>query len=312
MSQTTSNILMIQPVGFRYNEQTALNNYYQKAMEQVTPENVQQMALNEFNAMVVKLKQEGINVLVIPDTASPDTPDSIFPNNWVSFHSDGRIALYPMFAENRRLERREDILDALQNEHGFQVSDIIDFTEFEEHNAFLEGTGSLVLDRTNKIAYAALSVRTDKKAVELFCEEFDYTAVVFTANQTVNGNRMPIYHTNVMMSVGKHIAIVCFDSIDDVSEQLLVRESLEESQHTIVEISEAQKEHFAGNMLEVQNSEGDAYMVMSTAAYKSLTPQQIEAIEQHCTIIHSDIPTIEACGGGSARCMMAELFLPKL
>lgn len=312
MSQTTSNILMIQPVAFRYNEQTARNNYYQKAMEHVTLENVQQLALNEFNAMVNQLKSVGIEVLVIPDTLNPDTPDSIFPNNWVSFHSDGRIALYPMFAENRRLERREDILDALQNEHGFKVSDIIDFTEFEEHNAFLEGTGSLVLDRVNKIAYAALSVRTDKKAVELFCEEFDYSAVVFTANQTVNGNRMPIYHTNVMMSVGKHLAIVCFESIDDVSEQLLVRESLEETNHTIIEITEAQKEHFAGNMLEVQNTEGESFMVMSTAAFESLTQNQIENIEQHCTILHSAIPTIEACGGGSARCMMAELFLPKL
>jgi len=309
MKQITNNIMMIKPVGFRYNEQTAVNNYYQKVLDNLTPAKIQENALNEFNALVEKLQSIGVNVVVIEDDKATDTPDSIFPNNWVSFHNNGIIGLYPMCAENRRDERREDIFDSLVDEYGFSIEGIKDFTEFENHDKFLEGTGSMVLDRENKICYAAISIRTDEFAVMQFCEEFGYRPVCFKANQDIDGKRMAIYHTNVMMCVGDTFVVICLDTIDNAIERENIIENLEEVGKEIIEITEEQKQRFAGNMLQVMG--GKSYLVMSSSAYESLTENQIKAIEKHCPIIYSSLDTIEACGGGSARCMMAEIFLPK-
>ena len=310
--QHTSKILMIQPVSFRMNEQTAVNNYYQKALESLTPENVQEKALVEFNRFVNKLEDKGINVIVIEDTLDPDTPDSIFPNNWISFHEDARVAYYPMFAVNRRAERRDDLIEIIRNNYGLSVKEIVDFTEFESHDKFLEGTGSLVLDRENKICYAAISVRTDKAAAAQFCEQFGYTLCSFSALQSVGNERKPIYHTNVMMCVADKYAVICLDTLDNLDERMDVISALEDSGKEIIEISEEQKEHFAGNMLQVMNEDGKPYLVMSTSAHQSLEEEQIAKLESFNPIIHSEIDTIELCGGGSARCMMAEVFLPKI
>ncbi len=309
MKQITNTIMMIKPVGFRYNEQTAVNNYYQKVLANLTAEQTQENALSEFNAFVDKLRNAGVNVVVVEDTEYPDTPDSIFPNNWVSFHENGIVGLYPMYAENRRDERREDIFDTLVDEHGFSIEEIKDFTEFEEHDKFLEGTGSVVLDRENKICYAAISIRTDEIAVMQFCREFGYRPVCFTANQDVDGERMAIYHTNVMMCVADTFAVICLDTIDDEMERENVAENLKETAKEIIEITEEQNQRFAGNMLQVMGDK--PYLVMSNSAYNSLSESQIKTIEKHCPIIYSSLDTIEACGGGSARCMMAEIFLPK-
>jgi hypothetical protein len=309
MKQITNNILMIKPVGFRYNEQTAVDNYYQTVLGNLTLEKTQQNALSEFNAFVDKLEKAGVNVIIVEDTKNPDTPDSIFPNNWVSFHQDGMIGLYPMCAKNRRDERREDIFDSLVDEYGFTIEGIKDFTEFEEHDKYLEGTGSMVLDRVNMICYAAISIRTDEIAVMQFCEEFGYRPICFTANQDVKGDRMEIYHTNVMMCVADKFAVICLDTIDDKDEREHVLGALTETGKEIIEITEAQKHRFAGNMLQLLGDK--PYLVMSNSAYDALEKDQINAIEKHCPIIYSSLDTIEACGGGSARCMMAEVFLPK-
>ena len=307
MKQLTSHILMIEPVAFRYNEETAENNYYQKHLDTFSAEEVQMKALKEFNGFVTKLEQNGVHVHVVQDSISPDTPDSIFPNNWVSFHQDGRVALYPMCAENRRSERRPDILDKLKD-RGFNISSIVDFSVYEAEDLFLEGTGSMILDRQNKICYAALSIRTDEGIAQQFCSEFDYKLVAFTANQTHNGERLPIYHTNVMMCVADEYVIVCLDTIDDKNERKMLEQTILNSGKEIIEITEEQKGRFAGNMLQIQGNE--AYLVMSSSAYNSLSEVQIERIQSFNPILHNDINTIEACGGGSARCMMAEIFLP--
>ena len=309
MSQITNHIMMIKPVGFRYNEQTAVNNYYQQIMEGLTPAKAQEKALQEFNGFVEKLRVKGVNVVVIPDTKDPDTPDSIFPNNWVSFHANAMVGLYPMCAENRRYERREDILETLIDDYGFYIEEVKDFTDFEEHDKFLEGTGSMILDRENKLCYAAISIRTDEQAVIQFCDEFGYEPVCFTANQDVNGERLAIYHTNVMMCVANDFAVVCLDTIDEAEERQKVKDSLTRTGKEIIEISEAQKHRFAGNMLQVMGDQ--PYLVMSKSAHESLTDTQVASIEKHCPIISSSLDTIEACGGGSARCMMAEIFLPQ-
>ncbi|HKL39111.1 MAG TPA: arginine deiminase-related protein [Cryomorphaceae bacterium] len=310
--QITSTIMMVRPVNFRFNEETAKNNYYQKVLEGLDSAKANELAVAEFDAFVEKLRGHGIDVVVFQDDELPSTPDSIFPNNWVSFHEDGRIATYPMYAENRRGERREEMFELLADDFGFHVEEIEDFSGFESEGIFLEGTGSMILDRENRIAYAAISLRTDITVLETWCERFDYEYVAFTANQTVNGERLPIYHTNVMMCLGRNFSVICLNCIDDKTERNDVLDSLKKTGKKIIEISEAQKEHFAGNMLNVANKEGKEFLVMSTAAYSSLRPDQIEAIEKHATIIHSSLDTIEALGGGSARCMMAEVFLPKI
>tara|TARA_R110001632_G_scaffold47551_5_gene120454 strand:- start:9936 stop:10874 length:939 start_codon:yes stop_codon:yes gene_type:complete len=310
MQQTTNSILMIRPINFRMNEQTAVNNYYQKIVENLLPATVNANAQKEFDAYVEKLELHGINVVVISDIKGSDTPDSIFPNNWVSFHENGTVGLYPMFAENRRFERREDILDILE-EKGFVIENIVDYTAAEEEDLFLEGTGSLLLDRFNRKAYCALSPRADEDLFIEFCEDFEYTPVVFTANQTVNGERKPIYHTNVMMCLAETFAMICLDSIDDKKERKNVLKHLKEDGKKVIAISEEQLQSFAGNMLQVRGANDELFLVMSQAAYDSLNTSQIAQIENHCKIISSSLYTIEACGGGSARCMMAEIFLPK-
>ena len=239
-----------------------------------------------------------------------DTPDSVFPNNWVSFHNNGDIALYPMFAENRRKERRDEVFIRLENE-GFKIENIVDYTAAEEEDVFLEGTGSLILDRVNRKAYCALSPRADEDLFIEFCEDFEYTPIVFVANQTVEGKRLPIYHTNVMMCIAETFAVICLDSIDDKKERKNVIKHLKEDGKEIISISEAQMHQFAGNMLQLRGKGDKRYLIMSEAAHNSLTKDQINKIEKHCPIISSSLETIETCGGGSARCMMAEVFLPK-
>lgn len=310
MKQTTNSILMIRPVAFRMNEQTAVNNYYQKVLDGLSPETVNAKAQQEFDTFVNKLRKAGVDVIVVEDTLEPNTPDSIFPNNWISFHENGDVALYPMFAENRRAERREEILDILEDE-GFKINQIVDYTSAEEDNVFLEGTGSLLLDRENGKAYCALSPRADEEVMIEFCEDFELTPVIFEAFQTVNGERKLIYHTNVMMCLGDTFAVICADCIDDKKERKMVLDSLRGDDKEIILITEDQVNNFAGNMLEVKGKNDQRFLVMSESAYKSLTKKQIAQLEAHVEIIHSSLDTIEACGGGSARCMMAEIFLPK-
>lgn len=307
--QTTNTILMIRPVNFRKNEQTAVNNYFQEDIN-FKNETINKMAQEEFDAFVVVLRGNGVRVVVVEDTKEPDTPDSIFPNNWISFHEDGTVGLYPMFAENRRKERREDVLEILEKE-GFLIEHVIDYSSAEEEGLFLEGTGSILLDRVNKKAYCALSGRADEDLFIEFCEDFEYTPIVFTANQTVDGKRLPIYHTNVMMCLAETFSVICLDTIDDKKERKNVVDHLKQDGKEIITITEKQMHHFAGNMLQVRGANENRYLVMSSAAYSSLTASQIEHIEKHCEILHSSLETIETCGGGSARCMMAEVFLPK-
>lgn len=301
---------MIRPVAFRMNEQTAVNNYYQKVLDGLLPATVNAKAQEEFDAFVKKLRSVGVNVVVVDDTLSPDTPDSIFPNNWISFHENGDVVLYPMFAENRRLERREEILDILEDE-GFVINEIMDYTEAEMDSIFLEGTGSLLLDRANGKAYCALSPRADEELFIEFCEDFDFAPVIFEAFQTVNGERKLIYHTNVMMCLGETFAVLCADAIDDKKERKMVIDSLKNDDKQVILITEDQVNNFAGNMLEVKGANDRRYLIMSAAAHQSLTKKQITELEEHVTILSSSLDTIEACGGGSARCMMAEIFLPR-
>jgi len=305
--QTTDTVLMIEPIAFGYNAETAENNYFQ--VEQKGAD-IQSKALAEFNTFVGKLRSKGVNVITIKDTLDPHTPDSIFPNNWVSFHKDGKVVLYPMFASNRRVERRDDIIESIQNQ-GFEVTEIDDWSLPEIQGHFLEGTGSMIFDHDNKIAYGSVSLRLDENLFRKFCEKYGFTPIVFHSFQTVGEERLPIYHTNVMMCVADQFVVICLDCIDDEAERSYVIETIKNSGKEIIEISEAQMQQFAGNMLQVQNKDGEKFLVMSQTAYQSLNPDQVSAIEKYCEIIYSDLNTIEVNGGGSARCMLAEVFLPK-
>lgn len=310
MQQTTNTILMVRPTSFRANEQTAVNNHYQQEMNDVAQKTLEVKAQAEFDAFVEKLRSIGVNVVVFDAKDGLDTPDSHFPNNWISFHENGMVGLYPMFAENRRLERREDVLDLLEIE-GFKIENIIDYTSAEEQHLFLEGTGSLLLDRVNRKAYCALSERADEGLFIEFCEDFEFTPIVFTANQSVDGVRKPIYHTNVMMCLGEDFAVICLSSIDDKKERKNVIKHLKEDGKEIIDITEKQLTKFAGNMLQVKGKDDKSYLIMSQSAFDSLTPSQLKTIEKYTEIVSSSLDIIEACGGGSARCMMAEVFLPK-
>ncbi|MBE7691431.1 citrulline utilization hydrolase CtlX [Tenacibaculum finnmarkense] len=310
MQQTTNTILMVRPASFRMNEQTAVNNYYQQELANMLPATINAKAQQEFDAFVVKLKAVGVTVIVVEDTKETDTPDALFPNNWISFHENGDVAIYPMFAENRRLEKREDVLTILE-EQGFKINSIVDYSDAEEQGIFLEGTGSMILDRVNRKAYCALSPRADEELFIEFCEDFEYTPVIFTANQTVNGEVAAIYHTNVMMCVAETFAIVCLASIDDKKEKKSVVKHLKTSGKQVIAITEEQVVQFAGNMLQVKGANDAQFLIMSSSAYNSLTANQLQEINKHTTIVHSSLEVIETCGGGSARCMMAEVFLKK-
>ena len=305
--QTASTVLMVEPIAFGYNAQTAENNYFQVEQKDA---DIQTKALEEFNSFVDKLKSKGINVISVKDTLEPHSPDSIFPNNWVSFHNDGKVVLYPMFAPNRRVERRADILEILKD-NGFEITEIDDLSHFENQQKFLEGTGSMIFDHDHKIAYGSVSLRLDEELFRQFCTKFGFRPVVFHSYQNAGGERLPIYHTNVMMCVADKFVVICLECIDDELEREKVQEVIKSTQKEIIEISEDQMQQFAGNMLQVQNEAGEKFLVMSESAYRSLTAQQISAIEKYCEIIYSDLNTIETNGGGSARCMLAEVFLPK-
>ena len=306
--QTTDTVLMIEPIAFGYNAQTAENNYFQVNSES---NETQEKALKEFHNFVEKLKSKGINVITVKDTLEPHTPDSIFPNNCVSFGSDGKVFLYPMFAPNRRDERRNEVLEEVKN-HGFEIREIDDFSDFEEKNIFLEGTGSMIFDHDYKIAYGSVSLRLDEDLFRDFCEKIGYEPVVFHSFQTAGTERLPIYHTNVMMCVADKFVVICLDSIDDELEREKVQETIKATNKMVIEISEEQLQQFAGNMLQVQNKNGEKFLVMSETAYKSLNSEQIGNIENFSEIIYSDLNTIETNGGGSARCMLAEVFLPRV
>ncbi|MEJ8818990.1 citrulline utilization hydrolase CtlX [Lacibacter sp. H407] len=300
--QTTSHLLMIKPVAFDFNAETAVNNAFQ---QEGSNENAQQKAEAEFDGFVQKLTAAGVDVTVVQDTPQPHTPDSIFPNNWISFHHDGSIVLYPMYATNRRAERKQHVLDTIAAK--FDVKQQIDFTSKENDDHFLEGTGSMVLDREKKIAYACLSPRTDKTVFEEWCSKMNYTPCSFYSVDEKGGE---IYHTNVMMCVADQYVVICLDSIRDEAERDNVFDTITDSGKKIVEISYKQMNQFAGNMLQVENKTGQRYLVMSSQAYNALTPAQVKELEGYNPIIHSDLTTIETNGGGSARCMMAEVFLP--
>jgi len=300
--QTTSQILMIRPVNFGYNSETAVNNAFQVAG--ITG-NIQQRALEEFETFAALLIANNINLVIVNDTPYPHTPDSIFPNNWISFHAGGDICLYPMFALNRRLERKPAIIETISRQ--FIIRQTFDFSAREKDHRFLEGTGSMTLDRTNRIAYAVISPRTDHRVLNEFCETMNFTPHAFHA---VDEQRNPIYHTNVMMCIAEEIAVICLDSIPDKEEKKNIIRALAHSGKEIISITFDQMNHFAGNMLQVRDNRNNKYMVMSEQAFQSLDIPQAKIIERNNRIIAAQLNTIESNGGGSARCMMAEIFLP--
>ena len=308
MRQSTNSILMIRPNNFGFNEETANDNHYQN--KEFFESNSNENAQKEFDNMVKNLKQNGISVHVFQDDDINYTPDSIFPNNWISFHENGDIGLYPMYAKNRRLERRKEVLEFLE-ERGFGIENIVDYSGAESENKFLEGTGSMILDRENRIAYCSISNRSNEDLFIDFCEDFEFTPVLFNSFQSVGDERLPIYHTNVMMCVTMSYVVICLDAIDDKKQRKNVCEFIKKSEKELINISENQVEKFAGNMLELLNDKGESVLVMSKSAENSLSENQKNTITNYSKIISSDINTIELCGGGSARCMMAEIFLPK-
>jgi len=307
-SQLASSVLMIRPARFESNPLTAESNVFQ-GRTRATPGEQQAAALREFDTLVNALRAEGINVVVVEDTPEPHTPDSIFPNNWVSFHADGKVVLYPMEAVNRRTERRADIIERLGDASGFQVTEVIDLSGHEKAGHYLEGTGSMVLDRANKIAYACLSSRTQLDPLGDFAQRMAYDVVAFDA---VDRNGVPIYHTNVLMNVGETVAVICDEAIarDDQREAVLTR--LRETGHDVVRLSYDQLEAFAGNMLELRNQDGDRVLAMSSRAWKSLNAEQRAVLQSNSRIVSAAIDNIEDSAGGSVRCMLAEVHLPTL
>lgn len=304
--QSTAKIMMIRPVKFGFNQETAASNeFQQEAFAAQTQATAQQVAREEFDLMIDQLEKAGVELHIFDDTDQVERPDAVFSNNWVSFHQSGKVVLYPMMAENRRLERRRDIIDALAGR--FKVEEIIDLTHFEAEGKFLEGTGSMVLDRRYKIAYACLSPRTHREVLDAFGKAMGYEVVAFSASDEQD---KPIYHTNVLMCVGDIFAVVCLDAIKDPDERLMVRSVLEETDKEIIEITLDQMRHFAGNMLMVRNTRGDKFLVMSTQAYESLTARQKDQLDDYARLLYTELSVIEGNGGGSARCMMTEIHLP--
>jgi len=307
LSQAAPAVMMIRPVRFCYNEQTAVDNAFMNNTH-LDSKSSQEKALKEFNAYVDKLESKGVKVLCFEDTYEPHTPDSIFCNNWLSFHEDGTLILYPMKAENRRVERRMDIIEDIQKVHGFKVKEQIDFSGCEEEGIFLEGTGSIIFDYINKIAYACISQRTDKDLLDKVCKKIGFTAHTF---HSVDTNGQEIYHTNVMMCLSERYAMVCLQSIRDETEKENLIRSLTETGHEIVPLTYQQIENFSGNALEVCNDKGEKFLIVSKSGYDSLTEEQKAVIEQSDEILPMPLETIETIGGGSARCMIADVRLPK-
>ena len=305
MNRLTNHVLMVRPYLFKKNEQTALNNYYQSDSS-LDLNTLNKLALREFDELVKILIKNGIKVTIHQDNQNPETPDSLFPNNWISFHDKHKVVVYPMFAQNRRDERSNHVFNSLKKS-GVNMEIIYDLTKYENQNLFLEGTGSMVLDRVNKKLYASLSDRTDKSIILEFSKKMNYKPIMFSSFQTIDNKRLEIYHTNVMMSIGDKFAAIGLNSIDDISERDLVLNELRNDNKEIILLSENQIEHFAGNMLLIKNSI-QPVLVMSTSAYNSLSKDQITKLEKYAKIIHTNLETIEKAGGGSARCMLAEIF----
>jgi hypothetical protein len=305
--QSTSNLLLIRPAAFAYNQETALSNAFQNNNADNNGLLLNEKAMNEFDAMVYRLTEKGVNVIVFDDTKVPEKPDAVFPNNWVSFHVDGTVIIYPMLAPNRRLERRKDIIEELKKT--FLIQDVMDLSSNENENRYLEGTGSIVFDHNNKVAYASLSDRTDKDLFIQLCETIAYEPIYFTSTDA-SGKK--IYHTNVIMCIGDNFAVVCLDCITNPAEKELVFAVLAGTGHQVVEISLEQVSKFAGNMLAVVSKQDESFLVMSSSAFNVLTREQKKMLQLHTELLPVDVQTIEAVGGGSARCMIAEIFLPVL
>lgn len=303
-SQTTSNIMMVRPSHFGYNPQTAENNAFQTKETKLSADEIKHIAQQEFDGFVGKLKDNGVNVIVVEETDGIIRPDSIFPNNWITFHHNGTVITYPMYAPSRRTERREDVIDMIKEK--FDVKRMVRFEDYENSNQFLEGTGSMILDRINRIVYACLSPRTEAKLLDEFCHWADYKKLEF---QATDNEGTDIYHTNVMMAMGDKFVVICMDTIKDKGDRKKLEKAFKKTKKEIIDISMEQMQSFAGNMLQVQNDDGKTFLVMSEQAFQSLRTDQIQQIEKHTTIIHAHINTIEKFGGGSARCMMAEVFL---
>jgi hypothetical protein len=306
-SQLASSVLMIRPARFESNPQTAASNRFQRKTD-ASPEEQQQSALAQFDDLVSDLRANGIEAIIVEDTSEPHTPDSVFPNNWVSFHADGRVVLYPMEADNRRTERRMDIVESLDTTHGFQVSEIVDLSHHEEAGHFLEGTGSMVLDRVNRIAYACLSSRTQLDVLGDFAQRLEYDVVAFDA---VDREGVPIYHTNVLMNVGEKLAVICDGAIARDDQRAAVLQRLQETGHDVVSLNYDQLDAFAGNMLELRNKDGDRMLAMSQQAYDSLDKKQRCKLQDNGSVITTAIDDIENSAGGSVRCMLAEIHLPR-
>ena len=306
-SQLASSVLMIRPTRFQSNPQTADSNAFQTEPD-ASPAEQQRAALPEFEVLAGALREAGIDVVVFDDTPEPHTPDSVFPNNWVSFHADGRVVVYPMEAQNRRAERRMDVIDRLDTELGFQVREVVDLSHHEANGHFLEGTGSMVLDRPNRIAYACLSSRTHLDALGDFAQRMDYDVVAF---EGVDRHGVPIYHTNVLMNVGEKFAVICDAAIVRDDQREAVLERLKSTGHEIVSIDFDQLEAFAGNMLELRAADGVPVFAMSRRAWDSLKPEQQAGFEANGRVVTAAIDDIEDSAGGSVRCMLAEIHLPR-
>lgn len=306
MLQTASSILMVRPACFGYNAETSINNVFQQNDKNISSSSVSTKAVEEFDGAVKLLKDKSIDVTVIQDSKEPPKPDAVFPNNWFCTLPDGTLAVFPMFAENRRIEKSDAILHGISNE--FEVRGVEDWSEYEADNFFLEGTGSMIFDHENKIAYACISERTHRHLFEKFAVNHGYTPIAFIAK---DANDVPIYHTNVMMHIGDTYAVVCLDSITNKTERIFISETLEQTEHEVIAISSEQVNHFAGNMIQVKNNDGEKYTVLSRSAFNCLTDGQKSILSVHTNLLPVDIDTIERIGGGSARCMIAEIFLSR-
>jgi len=304
--QITDTILMIRPAAFGANEETAATNFFQATTSELSAPSIQRSALNEFDNMVDILRKNEVNVLVIDDTPAPVKPSAVFPNNWLSTSPEGTIAVFPMYAPNRRAEKREDILKLLAEK--FVVKAVQDWSEFEVEGKFLEGTGSMVIDHENKVIYTCYSPRTDISVLEKFANANNYRAIIFLATDK---NANPVYHTNVVMTLGENFAVLCEEAIEEEWELIAIRQLLDSSGHDVIRITKEQMHCFAGNMLQVKNTKGEKFLVMSQTAFDSLYDDQKQELSSRCNLLSIPIPVIEQTEGGSVRCMMAEIFLEK-